>query len=242
MACLPLWLYSCSSLPAKLEVEALEAVDELQSPLPNELHWVRNSLEFRALVLQVLRLASQELQDIASEREPGTWAVVLDIDETVLSNAEFEKRQYQTGADFTVEAWHKWIMSRSATPIPGIHSFLSQTKELGGIIALVTNRSQPMCGDTEANLRLHDLPFDILLCREDANEKASRFDSIEEGTASADFPPLDIAMWVGDHTADFPGVDQEFRYSPEQDLSAFGRHFFILPNPLYGPWIANPKE
>jgi predicted secreted acid phosphatase len=55
--------------------------------LPNDIHWSRNSAEHMALFVQTYRLAGDALRDAASDLAAGTWAVILDGDETVLDNS-----------------------------------------------------------------------------------------------------------------------------------------------------------
>ena len=58
----------------------------------------------------------------------------------------------------------------------------------------------------------------------------------KQGTASAELPPLEIVMWVGDNIRDFPDLDQDLRLAGRQAFVDFGRVYFLMPNPLYGSW------
>ena len=60
----------------------------------------------------------------ARGRQPGSWAVVLDADETVISNVQYQIERARAGLTFTPESWHAWIGRREATPIPGAAAFL----------------------------------------------------------------------------------------------------------------------
>ena len=86
------------------------------------------------------------------------------------------------------------------------------------------------------------MPFDVILCRGETPDKHPRWESVANGTASPDLPPLEIVMWVGDNIHDFPGLDQELRFASSDEFSDFGDMFIVLPNPLYGSWEDNPPD
>ena len=47
------------------------------------------------------------------------------------------------------------MVRREATPLPGAAAFLARVRELGGRIAIVTNRLESECADTEAVFQTH---------------------------------------------------------------------------------------
>ncbi len=65
---------------------------------------------------------------------------------------------------------------------------------------------------------------------------------MQDGTALAGLPPLEIVAWVGDNIHDFPGGSQELRGADPRSLADFGVRFFLPPNPMYGSWQGNPPE
>lgn len=212
------------------------------SQLPKEIRWVRRSAEYRATLIQTYRLAEAALERRAAGREPGTWAVAIDADETLIGNSEQSKEAALGAPGPFEEQWDAWVERREAPALPGARDFLARVQELGGKVAVVTNRRQRHCPQTADNLRAEDLPFDVLLCRGEDRDKGSRWRSIEDGTASPDLPPLEIVMWLGDNIHDFPGLDQELRFAEPGALGDFGDRFFVLPNPLYGSWEHNPAQ
>ncbi len=215
---------------------------EPQPPaLPNDIHWVRNSAEYPAALRQTYRLASERLPERVGSREPGTWAVAVDADETLISNSEQSKEHFDATISFE-EAWDEWVERRAATALPGAAEFLALVRELGGHIAVVTNRRDRHCPQTADNLRALELPFDVILCRTDEHSKEARWRMVEQGTADPALPPLEIVMWVGDNIHDFPGLDQMLRFAPADAYRELGDRFFILPNPMYGSWEDNPPD
>lgn len=212
------------------------------SDLKRAVHWMRNSAEFQALVLQTYSLAGQELRKSVDGKASGTWAVALDADETLISNMDYEKELVRLGKESTDELWMAWVARRAAPPLPGALEFLDLVQKLGGHIAIVTNRKDRDCPDTRVNLEAFDIPFDLLLCRTDDREKESRWESIEKGTASPDLPPVEIVMWLGDNIKDFPEMSQESRFSSPEAFDDYGTRFFVFPNPSYGSWQPNPFD
>jgi 5'-nucleotidase (lipoprotein e(P4) family) len=206
-------------------------------------HWVRSSAEYRALALQTWRAAATRLPALVAGRAPGEWVVALDADETLLDNTPYQLQLAELRRGHDPELWRAWCRRREAGAVPGAAEFLAEVRRLGGRIAVVTNRSQPVCEDTEANLESLGLPFDVVLCRpEDSRgEKQPRWDAIQQGTAAPDLPPLEIVLWAGDNAGDFPGLTQAARDEPGA-LDAFGDRFFVLPNPMYGSWESNPRR
>ncbi len=205
-------------------------------PLPHGLRWIRGSAEHRAILIQTYRFAGEVLAARAADLEPGTWAVALDADETVIDNSLYQKERAEIGMGYDPESWAAWAARREAPPLPGVLGFLSRVRELGGKITIVTNRKQPLCADTEADFRAFSIPFDVILCRTDDKRKEPRWQKIKDGTASPGLPPLDIVMWLGDNIQDFPGLDQGLRDKPEVAFEHFGIEYFVLPNPMYGSW------
>ncbi len=209
--------------------------------LPRNIRWVRDSAEYRAILIQTYRFAGEVLAAKAADLEPGTWAVALDADETVIDNSLYQQERAEIGDDYTSESWAEWVARREAPPLAGALGFLSRVHELGGKIAIVTNRNHAHCPDTEADFRDHSIPFDVILCRREDSRKESRWQQIEDGTASPHLPPLDVVMWLGDNIRDFPELDQDLKQEPEAALERFAIEFFVFPNPMYGSWD-NPGE
>ncbi len=232
-------LGACASMPAVQTVheEAPEA-----PPLPFQIHWVRNSAEYGAVFEQTYRLAGVALERRVAELDTTDWAVAIDADETLIGNSQQSKEDALGAAGSFPEQWDAWVDRREAPALPGARRFLERVHQLGGRIAVVTNRSEHHCPQTADNLRALDLPFDVILCKGESGDKAPRWRQVETGTAHPDLPPLEIVMWLGDNIHDFPGLDQELRFASAEELGDFGDRFFILPNPLYGSWRGNPPD
>lgn len=204
-----------------------------------EVHWFRSAAEYRAIALQVYRAAGERLRELEAPLTDGIWAVILDADETVLDNSEFEKRIAERGEAFTEEAWDVWVLEEAATAIPGSAAFIALVHRLGGRVAIVTNRHAGICPATESNLEALGIRADVVLCETDTSEKEARFRMVAEGTASPGLEPLQVLLWIGDNIGDFPDLDQGLRDAPTAAHALFGDRYFVLPNPMYGSWLGN---
>lgn len=213
----------------------------VSTPAPqysNGVTWVTRSAEYAALVLQTFRQASAAVEAAVAGKAAGRWAVILDADETVISNLMYQQELERAGQVHTNALWNAWVRRREAVPMPGAKAFLDSVRRLGGRIAIVTNRLESECADTRAVFERHALPFDAMLCRPDGqpSDKNARFAAVASGTWPGAAGPLDVVAWVGDNIQDFPALAQSVRAEGDQGFAAFGGRFFMLPNPMYGSW------
>lgn len=205
------------------------------------IRWTRSSAEHRAIFVQTYRLATDELERRAQGRASGTWAVILDADETVLDNAQYQQERARAGLPYSEESWNAWVRREAATALPGAAEFVARVRALGGRAVIVTNRDASVCDATRANLRALAIATDAVLCREPGpSDKNPRFRAVQAGTAPSPLPPLAVVMWVGDNIGDFPGQTQAIRAQPASAFAEFGRTWIVLPNPMYGSWERNP--
>ena len=205
---------------------------------PDSIRWVRDSAEYQAALLQVYRHATAKVEADARGRTQSTWAVILDADETIISNATYQIERARQNLPFTQESWTAWVRRREATPLPGAADFLSRVRALGGRIAIVTNRLQSECADTEAVFKTYALVYDVMLCRPDGSpsDKNPRFDAVAGGRTAASSSPIEVLAYIGDNIHDFPRLTQASKAQGAQALSEFGVRFFVVPNPMYGSW------
>lgn len=211
----------------------------------SSLRWLRTSAEYRAITIQTYRAALAAAERLSAGKAPGTWAVSVDADETIIDNSLFDKeRQLKGGGPVDMAKWGEWVKRRERTATPGARTFLEGVRKLGGRVAVVTNTAESLCQDVVANLDSLGLPHDLVLCRPDAggDRKEARWKAIAEGTARPGAAPLEILVFVGDNIQDFPDRSQELRDKPEQAFDDFGVRYFALPNPIYGTWEKNPAE
>ena len=202
---------------------------------PKHLRWFSESAEHPALTLQVYRAATKAVMEQARLLPAGSWAVILDADETVIDNSEHERRVTAAGLPFSDSTWVEWARERAAPAIPGAVAFIQAVQSAGGRIAIVTNRADSLCADTRANLDAIGVRDVMMLCKTTTSDKNPRFRMVLDGSAPGAGRPLTVVAWVGDNIRDFPGLSQESRGDAAL-MEPFGSRWFILPNPMYGSW------
>jgi 5'-nucleotidase (lipoprotein e(P4) family) len=205
--------------------------------LPSAIRWTVLSAEHRAAYLQAYREATRRVGQLAEGRRRGSWAVILDADETVLDNSPHELELARANATYNPTNWAEWVGKAAAPALPGAAAFIARVHALGGRVVIVTNRAEPLCPDTRENFRKLAIAVDAVLCG--SGDKNPRFDAVRRGTAG--IPAAEVVMWVGDNIQDFPQFQQRVaRSAPDSAFADFGRRFIILPNPMYGSWERIP--
>jgi 5'-nucleotidase (lipoprotein e(P4) family) len=233
LACSP----SCTAAPAPAPASTPKAAAAVAADsLPNDVKWVRRSAEYRALARQAYAFAGERLPELARGLPAQGWAVILDADETVLDNSEYQQRLAVAHAAFDPKAWTAWVNEKAAPAIAGAVEFTKLVHSLGGRVIIVTNRSQDECEPTRANLVSAAIVADAVLCKpQGEGDKNLRFDRVQKGSAVPGMLALVVVEWVGDNIQDFPKLTQSVR-TDTTALGDFGKRFFIIPNPMYGSW------
>lgn len=207
-----------------------------QQPVPDhkEIKWVRDSQEYVVLIRQVFRQAADVVREAARRQPRGlAWAVVLDLDETVMDNSVYQLERAAYALPFDTASWNAWVRRAAAGAVPGAGEFIAAVRQAGGRVAYISGREESVAEPTRANLAALSLWQDgDLLCLRDAahtNTKRMRRSELRTGAGRCAWTgPTAVLAYVGDAMGDFPAADEE--------AGEFGVRFFILPNPLYGDW------
>jgi 5'-nucleotidase (lipoprotein e(P4) family) len=211
-----------------------------EPPYSDGLHWFRDSSERKAAYIEVYRAAAESARKLSQGLPAQSWGVILDIDETILDNSEYQRRLALTGKKYETSTWDAWVQESAAPILPGAKTFIDTViDELHGQVILVTDRTQKQCPVTEQNLKKSFVRYQQILCDETGKrDKNSRFRAVLDGDAVAGIAKVNVLIWVGDNIRDFPHLDQG---SPG-DEAEFGVHYFVLPDPMYGSWVDVPKH
>jgi 5'-nucleotidase (lipoprotein e(P4) family) len=194
------------------------------------------------LVIALFLFGAQKLPELARGLAPRSWAVILDADETILDNSEYQRRRALADSGYSDASWVAWVRERAAASVPGAVDFVRLVRVMGGRVAVVTNRADSLCTTTRENLTKVGVEADVVLCQPPGpSDKNPRFQLVQSGGAAPGIPPLTVVAWVGDNILDFPMLTQAARDDPTK-LADFGRRFFILPNPMYGSWERIPDR
>jgi 5'-nucleotidase (lipoprotein e(P4) family) len=227
-------LYSCS-----VTKPGLKDLKDDQKTLLVSVLWFQKSAEMRALFFQGYNTASR----ILSEKVKNTgsslpYAVIMDLDETVLDNSPSEVYLIKNNIPFSDSLWKRWVGTASAKACPGAIDFIQLAERLGVEVFYISNREMPGELDpTIRNLERLGIPFadrEHIILKTDTGSKEARRRALRE--------KYNIVMLVGDNLADFDSVfdnrDTDLGFGAvEQMKERFGIDFIILPNPMYGPWI-----
>lgn len=182
--------------------------------------------------------ASAYAQSVAAEREGKPWAVILDLDETVLNNVEYQIARERIGEGYSPESWYAWTQEAQATLVPGAADFLDQVNAAGGHVAFVTNRTDREQLATENNLaelgvrRGED--FRVLLTRaypSAKGEKDDRFAIVPDMLAVQGFEGVEVVAYVGDNVGDKPAAPGDWQFFCIDQGAMYGAPCAAVPGP-----------
>jgi 5'-nucleotidase (lipoprotein e(P4) family) len=230
--------------------------------------WMQTSAEYRALVAQTYRLATERLEvalapGSAALEQAGVPAqrlaslppaIVLDLDETVLDNSFYQARLLRERREYSDASWDAWVAEAAAPALPGARKFLEAAGARGIRIFYVTNRECPRTAPppgedpcpagtaTRRNLRALGLPAaddpEALLLRRGRPEWSGRSKSARRSAIAERYR---IIAMVGDDLQDF--VDRGVHAVRREEIDRhFGTRWFLLPNAMYGSWERSLAE
>ena len=205
-------------------------VSQKTAPFATALNWITKSREYKAVCLQTYANASEKLEP-AVQKELDQWAIVMDLDETVLDNSGYQRQLEVNSASHSQEAWEVWVSRSEAGLVPGAKEFIKRVRTLPrGRIIFISNRYARGIEATLLNLKKHGLTSanDIYLLRANRQDtKSNRRQEVSKGTGRmASLGAFKVLAWFGDAAHDFPD-DSKLKW---------GTHKFMLPNPVYGNW------
>jgi acid phosphatase len=228
--------------------------------------WVKHAAEYRALTMQVYQAATLALPGFVDDRSwtvvPGNPdsrdlppAVILDVDETVVSNVDFQLNFEPPVTQLKIDTWNR---ENEATPVPGVADFVRAARSAGVSVFFVTNRPCEQVASLPGECPYRDTiiadlgelgietdPEFVLLSNERGwnREKLPRRQHIAETHR--------VIMLIGDDLGDFVPCVRTKTYPPctepataasRQQLVAdhahlWGNGFYVLPNPMHGSLV-----
>lgn len=229
--------------------------------------WVKGAAEYKAISRQVYGLAERDLPGYVADKSWSALpqqhdadqlppAVILDVDETVVSNYDFQE---SFEPPFTNRKHYDWYSTTPAVEVQGVASFVASARELGVTVFFVTNRPCEIIAGidhpcppklaTVENIRQVGIDTDethVFLSEEQGwtREKLTRRMHVAEnyrvimlfGDDYGDFvpcarkkvvDPCTIAATIASRDA---ALDEYDRY--------WGRGWYVLPNPMHGSWTS----
>ncbi len=229
--------------------------------------WAAHAVEYQAVSAQIYAQATRDiprlLQDTNWSAVPGysgdankPAAVILDVDETILSGTDLEL----TLIPFSTQLQYEWGKEHTAIPLRGVAAFIAAARDAGVEVFILTNRPCDQyegttgdCPTEEVTLQdLREVGIDVdaehaLFANEQPGwdrEKVVRREYIAKTHR--------VIMVFGDDFGDFvacsrgkpklPCTEVATRASRAADFEEYGHFFgngwYILPNPMYGSWTS----
>jgi len=226
--------------------------------------WVQTSAEYDAVSISTYRSAQDAL---AAKIADKSWtalpyqenaadlpvAIILDVDETVVSNVGFQSSFIPPFSDEKLDAWNR---ANKAIPVSGVVSFAARARELGATLFFVTNRPCMPRGDDpcpQKTTTVQDInEAGIPVTPEYVMLSGERLGWSKEKRIRRDFVAEDyrVIMLMGDDLGDFIPCTRKSPTHPctegatiasramatleHQDY--WGNGWYILPNPMHGSW------
>ncbi len=110
-------LTNCSKVETAVEIPIREHTI-------SALLWQQNSAEYKALCYQSFNIARRNLENIQSS-EGKPYAIITDIDETVLDNSPYNGMQVEKDKDYEKTDWSEWGKLQKAKALPGAVEFFN---------------------------------------------------------------------------------------------------------------------
>ena len=218
--------------------------------------WVANSWEYKAVTNQIYMDAAKDVIDYVSRcRSEKPRAVVLDIDETVLSNAAYEMMLRRNGYKHFEAEMMAWDENRAEHPnisrdlVPGSDQFIRAIRGIKNNdiqIVFITNRNEIYADITKnllKNLGVANISKDgdLFFFKNSTTDKSDRRKSVEI--------TYDVVAYIGDSMGDLSAklnTDKDPIAGPgmftEKSricgvIPTIGNGWYIIPNPIYGDWV-----
>ncbi len=246
---------------------ATSTTDSATSPAEPELGllWVKHAAEYQALSLQAYGAASKDLPRFLADTSWSALpdqvdaghlppAVILDVDETVVSNVDFQLSFEPPFANWKLDKWNR---EHDATPINGVADFVAAARAAGVTVFFVTNRPCEPANEepcTERQTTIDDIAeVGIVTDTEHVFLSNERGWNREKSTRRAHIAKTHrVVMLIGDDLGDFIPCVRKKVYAPcTEPASAasrlqaiiehrdmWGAGWYVLPNPMHGSWTS----
>jgi 5'-nucleotidase (lipoprotein e(P4) family) len=198
--------------------------------------WQQHAAEYRALCYQAFNLATERVEKLKKKRRGLPYAIITDIDETVLDNSTHEAQLIISNAEYNYPSWKRWTDRSQATAVPGAIEFLQHAKAKGISVFYISNRDSSEVQSTLFNLRKLNFPdadTTHLLFKTSTSSKEERRLTIAKN--------YNVIMLLGDNLNDFLQVfEKKSSHDRIVDVdklrTEWGKRFIVLPNAVYGEW------
>jgi 5'-nucleotidase (lipoprotein e(P4) family) len=197
----------------------------------------QRAAEYRALCFQAYNIARLRVDIAIKKHHLKPYAIVTDIDETLLDNSPYDAKQAINNQEFNIKSWKEWTARGICDTVPGAPAFFKYAASKGITIFYVTNRDEDERPGTIKNLLLYNLPNanneHLLLRGKSSSKEARRLDVLKTHQ---------ILLLCGDNLPDFDVLydnhpsEENRKATTEKLQKQFGDRYIILPNASYDDW------
>lgn len=195
----------------------------------------QRAAEYKALCFQAYNVARERIDQAVKKHSGKPYAVVTDIDETLLDNSPYDAARAIQNLGYTSPSWKQWTAKAIADTVPGAPSFFKYAASKGVKVFYITNRDTSERVTTLKNLQFYHLPYADqahLLLKKGSSSKESRRQLV--------LRKYNVVLLCGDNLPDFDALFDN--NPPESDRTAatqklkkeFGNRYIVIPNPSYG--------
>ena len=231
------WMASCATNKMQTATRSAEDNSRLLTlgPLWGSLYQ-QSAAEYKALTLQAYNIAHERLDEYLQQSSDKPFAVITDIDETILDNSPNAVHDALNGRTYSDTSWMAWTKKGEADTVPGAPSFFKYAGSKGVTVFYISNRSVQELSQTIANLQKYNMPYTDsahLLLRTTTSSKDAR-----RAQVAANY---NVVLYFGDNLGDYKGIFDRKSVAGRDSLvhqyaANFGTRFIVLPNPVYGEW------
>lgn len=215
--------------------------------------WSTASAEYDVIARQIFFQAQRQLDRQLSKKgetavleqqrsfESLPPAIIVDVDDTLLSNGALHYQLMAEGIPFNNEIWATWVGEARAKPIAGALEYVTYAHKKGVTVFYISNRDISLLEGTWRNLKQLGFPLEeerhqllLLNGRDDWGwDKTTRRTHVAR--------QYRVLQVLGDGLGDFIASTatmtlEEQRHASSQYLEYWGEKWFMLPNPVYGDW------
>ncbi len=197
--------------------------------LPNDVKWVTESKEYKLLCQQIYRTAIKQLKKQCKKKKNPV--IIMDIDETVLDNSQYQVDLYNKNTSYNSKSWNNFVEKEISELVPGAKQFiLAYKKYPNAKIIYISNRDASSLDATKSNMKKLGIYFedDIFLLRENQSDSKiiRRQEVLDGNNRMQNYGSQSVIAYFGDAFGDFPN-NKKYQFSKNK---------FLFPNPMYGEW------
>ena len=252
-----------------LLLSACATTDNAHDPASDlGIQWVKHAAEYQAIGTQVYGKATADLPRFIEDKSwdalrgygaPSNLpeAVVLDVDETVVSNVDFQLTFERPFENHKLDTWSSNYRSR---PIAGVREFVEAARAAGVIVFFVTNRpcerkygTDDPCPQKQTTIDdIREVGIDVDADHVMLSGERPGWDREKRVRREYIANTHRIIMLIGDDFGDFVPCARKKIVAPctvaatrasraaalEKYREFWGNGWYILPNPMHGSWTS----